>query len=71
MSLDSLWFRPSLRCLSNVVSNADGRFQVGLPAHVVEAGFEIRAYCPGSASLWIADRDGFSPRPRRPISSSS
>ena len=48
---DRLWLRPSVRSLGDVITNADGRFQVELPARVVEAGSEIRAYFPGNASL--------------------
>jgi hypothetical protein len=51
VSLDRLWFRPSVRSLGNAVTNADGRFQMEIPQRVVEAGSEIRAYFPGSASL--------------------
>jgi hypothetical protein len=48
---DRLWFRPSVRNLGNAVTNADGRFQMEIPQRLVEAGSEIRAYFPGSASL--------------------
>ncbi len=49
--LDRVWFHPSVRNLGNVVTNADGRFAMELPRAVVDAGSEIRAYFPGSASL--------------------
>jgi hypothetical protein len=48
---DRSWFRPSVRSLGIAVTNADGRFQMEIPQRVVEAGSEIRAYFPGSASL--------------------
>jgi beta-lactamase regulating signal transducer with metallopeptidase domain len=48
---DRVWFRPSVRSLGNAVTNADGRFQMEIPVRSVEAGSEIRAYFPGSASL--------------------
>jgi beta-lactamase regulating signal transducer with metallopeptidase domain len=48
---DRLWLRPSERSLGNAITNADGRFQMEIPQRVVEAGSEIRAYFPGSASL--------------------
>jgi hypothetical protein len=48
---DRLWLRPSVRSLGNAVTNADGRFKLEIPQRVVEAGSEIRAYFPGSASL--------------------
>jgi hypothetical protein len=49
--LDRVWFHPSVRNLGNVVTNANGRFKMELPRAVVDAGSEIRAYFPGSASL--------------------
>jgi beta-lactamase regulating signal transducer with metallopeptidase domain len=48
---DRLWFRPSVRRLGDAVTDADGRFHMGIPLRLVEAGSEIRAYYPGSASL--------------------
>ena len=51
MRLDRLWFRPSVYSLGHAVTDAEGRFQVEIPSRVVEAGSEIRAYFPGSASL--------------------
>ena len=49
--VERLWFRPSVRSLGGVITNADGRFQMEIPQRVVEAGSAIRAYFPGSASL--------------------
>src|SRR5262249_2916490 len=49
--LDRVWFRPSVHNLGHAVTNADGRFEVAIPSRVVEAGSDIRAYFPGSASL--------------------
>jgi hypothetical protein len=37
--------------LGHAVTDADGRFQMELPAEAVAAGAEIRAYFPGSAAL--------------------
>jgi hypothetical protein len=51
MRVDKVWFRPSVRNLGNVVTSADGRFQVEIPPPVAEAGSAIRAYFPGSESL--------------------
>jgi hypothetical protein len=51
LRLERLWFRPSVRSLGYVITNADGRFQMEIPQRVVEAGSDIRAYFPGSASL--------------------
>jgi hypothetical protein len=48
---DRLWLRPSVRSLGNAITNSEGRFQIEIPQRVVEAGSEIRAYFPGSASL--------------------
>ena len=48
---ERVWFRPSVRSLGNLVTNADGQFRVQIPPRVAEAGAEIRAYFPGSASL--------------------
>ena len=48
---DRLWFRPSVRSVGHAVTDADGRFQMELPAEAVAAGSEIRAYFPGSAAL--------------------
>jgi hypothetical protein len=48
---DRLWFRPSVRGLGDVVTNAEGRFQVEVPSWVEDAGAEIRAYFPGNDSF--------------------
>lgn len=48
---DRLWFRPSVMGLGNVVTNAEGRFQVEVPSQATEAGAEIRAFFPGNDSL--------------------
>jgi hypothetical protein len=48
---DVVWFRPSVHSLGNAVTDADGRFHMAIPLRVAEAGSEIRAYYPGSASL--------------------
>jgi hypothetical protein len=47
----SLWFRPSVRSLGTAVTDADGRFRMEIPAPVVGAGPDIRAYFPGSATI--------------------
>jgi len=49
--IDRVWFHPPVHRLGNVVTNADGRFQMELPRAVVDARSEIRAYFPGSVSL--------------------
>jgi beta-lactamase regulating signal transducer with metallopeptidase domain len=51
LRFERVWFRPSVRSLGGVITNADGRFQMEIPQRVVEAGSAIRAYFPGSASL--------------------
>jgi beta-lactamase regulating signal transducer with metallopeptidase domain len=51
LRFDRVWFRPSVHSLGDAITNADGRFQMEIPQRVVEAGSEIRAYFPGSASL--------------------
>jgi beta-lactamase regulating signal transducer with metallopeptidase domain len=48
---DVVWFRPSVRSLGNAVTDADGRFHMEIPPRMAEAGSDIRAYYPGSASL--------------------
>jgi beta-lactamase regulating signal transducer with metallopeptidase domain len=48
---DILWFRPSVRSLGTAVTNADGRFRMEIPAPVLEARSDIRAYFPGSATF--------------------
>jgi hypothetical protein len=48
---DRLWFHPSVKSLANIVTNAEGRFQVEVPSWVAETGAEIRAYFPGNDSL--------------------
>ena len=51
LRFDRVWFRPSVHSLGNAITNADGRFQMELPSRVVEAGSEIPAYFPRSATL--------------------
>jgi beta-lactamase regulating signal transducer with metallopeptidase domain len=48
---DRLWFRPSVRGLGNVVTDAEGRFHVEVPSWVADAGAEIRASFPGNDLL--------------------
>jgi beta-lactamase regulating signal transducer with metallopeptidase domain len=48
---DRLWFHPSVKGLANIVTNADGRFQIDVPSWVAETGAEIRAYFLGNDSL--------------------
>jgi hypothetical protein len=48
---DRLWFRPSVRGLGKVVTNAEGRFQVEVPSWVADTGAEIRASFPGNNLL--------------------
>jgi hypothetical protein len=40
-----------VRSLGNAVTDSDGTFRMAIPPRLIEAGSEIRAYFPGSASL--------------------
>lgn len=46
-----LQFRPSRRDLAKVITGADGRFKLAVPAGIAAAHAEVRAYYPGRATF--------------------